>query len=53
VLLQVIAAPEKREELIAVIFRETTTLGVRFSTAERRVQAREWVEVRRPHGVSA
>ena len=54
VLLQVIAPPEKREELIALIFRETTTLGVRFYTAERRVQPREWVEVdhaarRRPH----
>ena len=50
VLMQVIAAPEKREELIAMLFRETTTLGVRFHTAERRVQAREWVEVETPHG---
>jgi pyridinium-3,5-bisthiocarboxylic acid mononucleotide nickel chelatase len=33
------------------MFRETTTLGVRFSSAERRVQAREWVEVRTKHGV--
>ena len=39
ILLQVIAPPEKREELIAVIFRETTTLGVRFHSSERRVQA--------------
>jgi uncharacterized protein (TIGR00299 family) protein len=51
VLLQVIAPPEKREELIALIFRETTTLGVRFYSAERRVQAREWVEVSTPHGL--
>jgi uncharacterized protein (DUF111 family) len=51
VLLQVIAAPEKREELIAVLFRETTTLGVRFHSAERRVQAREWVEVHTRHGI--
>ena len=51
VLLQVIAAPEKREELIAVMFRETTTLGVRFYSAERRVQPREWVEVRIAHGM--
>ncbi len=50
VLLQVIAAPEKREELAAILFRETTTLGVRFHTAERRVQAREWIEVETPHG---
>jgi uncharacterized protein (DUF111 family) len=51
VLLQVIAPPEKREELIALIFRETTTLGVRFYNAERRVQARDWVEVTTAHGV--
>jgi hypothetical protein len=51
VILQVIAPPEKREELAALILRETTTLGVRFHTAERRVQAREWVEVTTKHGV--
>ena len=51
VLLQVLAAPEKREELIALIFRETTTLGVRFHDSERRVQKRDWVEVTTPHGV--
>ena len=48
--LQVIAPPEKREELTTLILRETTTLGVRFHTAERRVQAREFVEVTTPHG---
>ena len=41
----------KREELIALIFRETTTLGVRFYSAERRVQTRDWVEVTTSHGV--
>ena len=50
VILQVIAPPEKREELIAIVLRETTTLGVRFHSAERRVQHREWVEVTTPHG---
>ena len=50
IILQVIAPPEKREELIAVIFRETTTLGVRFHTSERRVQLRDWVEVKTTHG---
>lgn len=50
VLLQVIAPPEIREELIALIFRETTTLGVRFYAAERRVQMRDWVEVTTQHG---
>jgi len=51
VLVQVIAAPEKRDDLIAVLLRETTSLGVRFYTAERRVQAREWVEVQTAHGI--
>ena len=51
VLIQVIAEHEKREELAAILFRETTTLGVRFYTAERRVQPREWVEVQTPHGI--
>ncbi len=50
VVLQVIASPEKREELVALLFRETTTLGVRFYSAERRVQAREWQDVMTPHG---
>lgn len=51
VMVQVIAEPEKREEVAAILFRETTTLGIRFYNAERRVQAREWVEVHTPHGV--
>ncbi len=51
VVLQVIAPPEKQEELIALIFRETTTLGVRFYSAERRVQARDWVEVATAYGL--
>jgi len=44
VTLQVIAAPEHREALAALIFRETPTLGLRFHAAERRVQPRDWVE---------
>ena len=51
VLIQVIAEHDKREELIAILFRETTTLGVRFYHAERRVQSRKWVEVQTPHGI--
>lgn len=49
-LLQIIAEPTKREELAALVFRETTTLGLRYHTAERRVQPREWVPVETPHG---
>ncbi len=51
VVLQVIAEHEKREELIAILLRETTTLGVRFHSAERRVQSRKWVEVSTAHGI--
>ena len=50
VVLQVMAAPEKREEMIGILFRETTTLGVRFHEAERRVQPREWDAVETSHG---
>jgi pyridinium-3,5-bisthiocarboxylic acid mononucleotide nickel chelatase len=51
VLIQVITEVEKREVLAAILFRETTTLGIRFHTAERRVQTREWIEVQTPHGI--
>jgi len=51
VVLQAIASPDRRENLTALMFRETTTLGVRFYSAERRVQARESVEVSTAHGV--
>ena len=36
--------------LADVIFAETSTLGLRIYAAERRVQARRWVEVETPHG---
>lgn len=49
-LLQVIARPEDREKLVAILFAETTTLGVRYYQAERQVQERAWQEVRTPHG---
>lgn len=49
-LLRVIAKPEDREALSQIIFSETSTLGLRIYTAERRVQARTWVEVETPHG---
>ena len=49
-LLQVIAKPEDRETLAALIFAETSTLGLRMYAAERRVQAREWIAVETPYG---
>jgi hypothetical protein len=48
--LSVIAAPEKVEILAAVLFRETSTLGLRIYAAERRVQARTVREVQTSFG---
>jgi pyridinium-3,5-bisthiocarboxylic acid mononucleotide nickel chelatase len=50
VLLRVIAKVEDRELLADTILAETSTLGVRFQVAERRVQARQIVEVETPYG---
>jgi uncharacterized protein (TIGR00299 family) protein len=49
-LLRVIASPAQQEELAALIFAETSTLGLRIYSAERRVQQRDWVEVETEHG---
>ncbi|HLY18323.1 MAG TPA: nickel pincer cofactor biosynthesis protein LarC [Bryobacteraceae bacterium] len=49
-LLRVLARPEDREAMAALIFAETSTLGLRIYSAERRVQARHWVTVETPHG---
>jgi uncharacterized protein (DUF111 family) len=49
-LLRVIAKPEDREAIAQLIFAETSTLGLRFYPAERRVQARTWTEVETPFG---
>jgi len=49
-LLRVIARPENQETLAGIVFRETSTLGLRLYKAERRVQPRQIVEVDTPHG---
>jgi uncharacterized protein (TIGR00299 family) protein len=49
-LLRVLARPEDREDLARIIFAETSTLGLRIYSAERRVQERRWVDVETPHG---
>jgi uncharacterized protein (TIGR00299 family) protein len=49
-LLTVIAPVAARERLSAVIFRETTTLGVRYRESEREVLDRETVVVDTPAG---
>jgi uncharacterized protein (TIGR00299 family) protein len=44
-LLTVLGAPADRERLCDVVFRETTTIGVRIETVERETLTREWVDV--------
>jgi uncharacterized protein (TIGR00299 family) protein len=48
--LSVIARPEQADVLAQLIFRETSTLGLRLYTAERRVQARSVREVQTSFG---
>jgi pyridinium-3,5-bisthiocarboxylic acid mononucleotide nickel chelatase len=49
-LLRVVAKPEDREMLAQQVFAETSTLGVRVYSAERRVRARTFTEVDTPFG---
>ena len=49
-LLSVIAAPELREPLTATIFRETTTIGVRYREMLRECLDRETIHVATPLG---
>jgi hypothetical protein len=48
--LSVIGRPEQADVLAQLIFRETSTLGLRLYTAERRVQARSVREVQTSFG---
>jgi pyridinium-3,5-bisthiocarboxylic acid mononucleotide nickel chelatase len=49
-LLRVIAKPEDQERLSAIIFAETSTLGLRIYSAERRVEQRDIVTVETQYG---
>ena len=49
-LLSVIARPQDQEPLAKIILEETTTLGLRIYTAERRVQSRSEITVETPYG---
>lgn len=49
-LLSVVARPDAREALTAVVFRETTTIGVRYSEMERECLERETIAVETPLG---
>ena len=48
--MQVIAWPEEQEKFVKILFEETSTLGLRIHTAERRVQGRSVVVVETPYG---
>jgi hypothetical protein len=50
VLLTVITRPEDQETAARLIFAETSTLGLRIYSAERRVQSRQLVEVETGYG---
>jgi uncharacterized protein (DUF111 family) len=49
-LLRVIAKPEDQERLAQIVFAETSTLGLRIYTAERRVEERRVIQVETPYG---
>lgn len=49
-LVRVIAKPEDREALAQLMFAETSTLGLRIYSAERRVKERHTLEVETAHG---
>jgi uncharacterized protein (DUF111 family) len=49
-LLTILCPLELQDELTRFLFRETTTLGVRYRSAERAVAERDWAEVDTPWG---
>ena len=50
VLLSILCDLEKKEELIDLVFSETTTLGIRTSEVARRALERKMVKVETPYG---
>ena len=46
----IVAPVPRRDALLDVLFRETTTIGVRYHEADRACLAREWVSVATPFG---
>ena len=49
-LLNVVSKPEDRDKLAQIVFAETSTIGLRIYSAERRVQPRRFVAVDTPYG---
>jgi uncharacterized protein (TIGR00299 family) protein len=48
-----VCAVAEVDRLAALIFRETTTIGVRYNVAQRKTLQREFVQVQTPYGVVA
>ena len=48
--LVVLTVPEKRLEMEKIIFRETTTIGIRHTVMERTVLQRQIISVATPYG---
>jgi uncharacterized protein (DUF111 family) len=51
VVLTILARPEQRDELVALLLRETSTLGVRIARTERETLDREVVSVATDFGI--
>jgi uncharacterized protein (TIGR00299 family) protein len=49
-LISVLCDPDKIQDMAAILFRESTTLGVRYREEHRVVLDREWKEVTTPYG---
>ncbi len=50
VLLTLLCKPEDRERMCEIVFRETTTLGVRYRNEQREILKREFATVETPYG---
>jgi hypothetical protein len=50
ILVSVLCAPEKSEELAQILFEQTTTIGARIYEARRKVLERELLSVETPYG---
>ena len=50
ILVTALAPPDRRESVVAALFRETTTIGVRYHEAGRECLGREFVTVPTRHG---
>ncbi|HUY13622.1 MAG TPA: nickel pincer cofactor biosynthesis protein LarC [Terriglobia bacterium] len=48
--ISILCLPERAEALAALVFEQTTTIGLRIHEARRKTLAREWATVETPHG---